>query len=1519
VANDDILLKVGFDDEALNAEINKLKEKLKTSLKDIGLTDLGSQFSDLSRNAGFVFNGGEVVSELGDRLSALRTKLNDTRNSLRASGLSEKEVNSQTKELTSSLRGLENQYTKLKIEQSTSTSFTGAQEKAYIRLGVGVAGAEQSLENFNKENAITSATQARTSKFLESFTFQAGVLGFALIRTGRVLQQFGSSMFTFIKNTNQATQAVKVFRDAFENNDFTQGQLNELRKTFKSVDEALNEAFGTNNIDLIKQQGISVQQILKSLRQNLSENDKLLLQSAESWETLELSIRRAKNTLTELFLPGLVTLNNLVKDKVIPIVESLVNSFNKLSPSMQSFISTAIIGFPLVLLGLASILKVVGLLISSAAILSKSFDFIKGIGSALGFSSVATGATGLAGAAETLSTLGGPLAIVIGLIAAFATNFGNLRTSIVTGVSEMVAGFEKLSNAIANSIEKNQGLGKLINGVITLFEVLVAVVQSAVVIIGTTIEALLGGFGGVLGLIGDIIDAFSADSLTGVFTQLTSAIKVFLANETVSFLKFVYDLYIGIAQAGVRIVKNIPGAEGFADQLTTNIAGLETYRDSLDNITFAVDKQTGAVIKQDKALEDTANTHKKLAQTSQDLATRLRQLTFEFDEITSKALQSETAINKLQGAFLQTATSLNISGIGLLGETRETTDLDKIKELIGTDVNAALSAIQPAIDKLQTEAVKNITATSKEELRNIVNDTSSAFAEINRLISNQTDPVAKLVRDIFPSLLQVLPDVQTKLQDINNKAARGIEITIADVTGLQDVTANAVKTLNSLQIATGIPIQDAQKAREVADAALKSVVDISSKISTITQKQSTNIVAQTDALNKQAKTLFDIAIARKAALDAEERLVVPKQELETLQAQLTTLEHIQDTQGFTADGLEKINQLQESIRLKEQEISVIENTSNDELKAKQITLSANLKNLQAQNLELQKFRQTVDGITKAFATARDSIVDILREFKSVREEFQTGIGSIFGGASTADLSSRANSIEAQQLKQRFLELRESLPSAGIPAVGDIGKNNLTLLQSAVASLNDFNGNFEFTIDKFIKLVADMSTDVNAQLDSVNLLVKNAEAQGAPPEVVKALRDQQAQIIERANNLVKVTEYTNSLLKTRSTLLKEEVDRVTLIARTEQARLNIIQQQLQLQDELVQAQLANAKERQTAPGIASVFQRLDPRAADDASRAALKIEIELIRNRIDLRRQELEIQRQTAIVQATANGATQDQLRQINALYDAQISTLNNLGKVQVENAEFKSAAEAASEFRQELESILDISENGLLDNLAANLKIFADNIGNWVDVMATSAQLLRDVVQTAFVGALQAIADSFIAFLEGSDDALKSLGAFFGTILVSIGEQIIQMATAAIAMAAIQGFINGLPGGVFAAFGAAAAAALATTAYMAPIIAIGAGLILAGSALGGTGKHTVNSTTKASAKSGANKATGASGDDNFDPSKDIRTIYQKALMAQITIDVRTDDAAIVKTIIKHVNQNGRLTTLIGNRSLQFGY
>jgi hypothetical protein len=84
--------------------------------------------------------------------------------------------------------------------------------------------------------------------------------------------------------------------------------------------------------------------------------------------------------------------------------------------------------------------------------------------------------------------------------------------------------------------------------------------------------------------------------------------------------------------------------------------------------------------------------------------------------------------------------------------------------------------------------------------------------------------------------------------------------------------------------------------------------------------------------------------------------------------------------------------------------------------------------------------------------------------------------------------------------------------------------------------------------------------------------------------------------------------------------------------------------------------------------------------------------------------------------------------------------------------------------------------------------------------MKATGALLSDVVQVAFVGALDAIADALITFLESGQVGLKGLLAFFGSILISIGEQIIQMATSAIALAAIQGFIDGLPGGIFVCF-----------------------------------------------------------------------------------------------------------------------
>jgi hypothetical protein len=161
--------------------------------------------------------------------------------------------------------------------------------------------------------------------------------------------------------------------------------------------------------------------------------------------------------------------------------------------------------------------------------------------------------------------------------------------------------------------------------------------------------------------------------------------------------------------------------------------------------------------------------------------------------------------------------------------------------------------------------------------------------------------------------------------------------------------------------------------------------------------------------------------------------------------------------------------------------------------------------------------------------------------------------------------------------------------------------------------------------------------------------------------------------------------------------------------------------------------------------------------------------------------------------------------------------------------------------------------------------------------------------------------------LEQGGNILKSFKQFLGSMLVSLGEAIIRMSFTLLAAAFMQGMIQGgLPGAI-----AYSAAALP---WVGIGVAAGTGLIILGQALGGTGSYTQTANTNTS--NATNAATGATGN-NFNPSTDPKTIYQKAMATQVYIDVRTDDGVIVRKIIKAVNENGRLSNLIGNRHLGF--
>lgn len=54
--------------------------------------------------------------------------------------------------------------------------------------------------------------------------------------------------------------------------------------------------------------------------------------------------------------------------------------------------------------------------------------------------------------------------------------------------------------------------------------------------------------------------------------------------------------------------------------------------------------------------------------------------------------------------------------------------------------------------------------------------------------------------------------------------------------------------------------------------------------------------------------------------------------------------------------------------------------------------------------------------------------------------------------------------------------------------------------------------------------------------------------------------------------------------------------------------------------------------------------------------------------------------------------------------------------------------------------------------------------------------------------------------------------------------------------------------------------------------------------------------------------------DEYDKEKDPRYIYQRGLRNQIYIDIKQDDGEIIKTIIKNIKRNPKLSNLIGNKN-----
>lgn len=207
------------------------------------------------------------------------------------------------------------------------------------------------------------------------------------------------------------------------------------------------------------------------------------------------------------------------------------------------------------------------------------------------------------------------------------------------------------------------------------------------------------------------------------------------------------------------------------------------------------------------------------------------------------------------------------------------------------------------------------------------------------------------------------------------------------------------------------------------------------------------------------------------------------------------------------------------------------------------------------------------------------------------------------------------------------------------------------------------------------------------------------------------------------------------------------------------------------------------------------------------------------------------------------------------------------------------------------------------------LNIFRDAIGGAKFDLQSLGETFKEVAVfgvTAFGDALgKAIAD----VLVNGGNFLKALGKFFGDTLIMLGTQLLQIGIAAAVLATLGTFfpvlrpLTGGPEGFYAA-GVASA--------------IGIGMILLGKALGGGGGSTAAAnTSNTGASNAAGASNGTSGQVDYDPEKDPKLVYQKALRTEVYIDIKRDDGSIVKSVVRQVNRNPAFANLIGNQRTGF--
>jgi hypothetical protein len=1307
--------------------------------------------------------------------------------------------------------------------------------------------------------------------------------------------------------------SITILRDTLSAGKFARGLRSLEGSLGREVIDALEATLGaTDAKDLNK---IGVNQVVGVISRALSEVNDSLPITIDRIERIHNRFTIIRADLEKILAPSLDRVLGTM-DSLVKLSGQLADKFESLSDPQKNFISSMLITIPAVLGGLGAIASLLGTIAIGTLVWARALPVIEAIG--VGFTKAGasikaffspllftfdiwyTGVTSLKSALGLLSIQLGEVFLNFGRILGLTSPLGLLLNTLLAYVTNAGRAQELINGAIGN----------IYNSLVKLFAKLNEFFGEGA---GSSILAVLSAISNLLGgILGDVL-AGVLNSVSKIIDAIASLFEFVNHPSVENFNKFAKSF--ADALAGVFIDLGALLAASFLDTLSELGKGKANQPVGTSDFLFAIPSSIGRIMGSGGADQLSALAEKLRASTgiisndtskTADNLTKAKTEALEFQKNLDNTLKITNAMSisleKARASFAKVFADIELANIKFRNAQTQRESQERLDILI---------------QQVGTQAIPSILANQQAT-------TGQGLSEIRQAIKNE-----------LPALAAELRAAQA---DLARAIDAGLQVSTSDK-GKAEAFGNAVGNLAKLAESPNVNLQNFAAAFDrMAKAGTGFITTLTAhgpegqkQLQDISQAQ--NKVLQ--AAQGMDKTLGDQIEKENALKNANKE----KAEQQEKAARAVTAQA--DREAAAKPVREELARLeaqrQKDILIPVTNAAEIEaaRKREEDYNTKKLELEAKINEITRDSVKL------VDKTKDASKAATDKIVadaklelDILQLKTKANEAFIQSFIDGFGALETfrqkldeINQSRAAVGLQPNQFLPPTTDIAASLQFQTTPLTNrnrELGGDQTTVstLDRAVDSIIR-SGALDSTLLDGLKKIAIASAaalaaaepdisknqaDLLREQKRLGLLTPGTQDYKNQEQLIKDILSVQLKLTTQGEIYSNNLKVVNGILTANDKILSESLRTILNQNAAEKATLNFQIQALEQQSQLLQAREANRQARANGPGGLSTT--LDLGTADRLAEASLKTQIDLLEKRYQLELNTLELKKLQVKADLEANKISQNEADALLAIYEAQRVILGEIKDQQKDNLNLDKANASATRYKTTLDSLGELFTNNIFTNFAENLRKVAADQADALSTMDASIQLFKDVAAAALVDAFQAIGDSFIKFLETGDSITKSFGAFLGTMLMQLGEALIQMSLAAVAAAFMHGVFKG---GLIA--GLAEAAAVAPMAAVG--VAVGTGLILAGGLMGGQGKYTQKASDK-NATNTANSNAGATGP-TFDPYKDPKTIYQKAMMAQISIDIRSDSSQIIKTVIKEINSNGRLSTLIGNRKLQFGY